>query len=267
MDNNRARKSVFRPVVMSSTSPSRPRATLKVVNIPTGDVASTHKRIAALLVDSLIHISFFLACCGKDLHQLFETVTQPQGAPFLIPWICWSILPAHVFFYKWKGATPGKLLLGLKVISARTEDPDLTWTQAIVRTVIPYFNFMLGSLPYILALTSQERRTLWDLIAGTRVVQANMRKSPVKRRWIFASILAIEAVWTLLTHTPTDSLKRWKLTPEGVLLLPYAHTESTSSAVNQYRSTACISRNAPRVVNFSSDIDSKCQKEYENVRA
>lgn len=75
------------------------------------------------------------------------------------------------FFYRSKGATPGKLLFGLRVVDAET-GTFIGWGQTFMRETIGRFvdaiTLMIGVL---IAVFRQDRRALHDLIAGTQVLR------------------------------------------------------------------------------------------------
>ena len=84
-------------------------------------------------------------------------------------------LGASAYYEAWflvkKGATPGKMILGLKVIRAR--GGTFTWGLAIGR----YFAFVMSGLllyfGYIMAGWDEEKRALHDRICDTRVVSGS----------------------------------------------------------------------------------------------
>jgi len=73
------------------------------------------------------------------------------------------------FFYHYGGQTPGKMMMGLRVVTANLE--ELSLFQALFRT-LSYFlsGFPLG-IGFLMALLDQDKRALHDFIAGTRVVR------------------------------------------------------------------------------------------------
>ena len=84
-------------------------------------------------------------------------------------------LGAAAYYEAWflvkKGATPGKMILGLKVIRAR--GGTFTWGLAIGR----YFAYIMSGLllyfGYIMAGWDEEKRALHDRICDTRVVSGS----------------------------------------------------------------------------------------------
>jgi uncharacterized RDD family membrane protein YckC len=67
------------------------------------------------------------------------------------------------------GATPGKMILGLRVVTA--DGGPISWGRAIAR----YFGYWLDTITlligYIMAAFDSEKRALHDHICGTRVVR------------------------------------------------------------------------------------------------
>ena len=74
-----------------------------------------------------------------------------------------------VFWRRWAGATPGKRILGIEVVSFE-DNGALTNKQMIIR----YVGYIISTLPFLLGffmvLFRQDRRALHDLLAGTAVI-------------------------------------------------------------------------------------------------
>lgn len=96
-----------------------------------------------------------------------------------LPWLVGTMalavvlsLAAAAYYEAWflvkKGATPGKMILGLKVIRAR--GGPMTWSLAVGR----YFAHMLSAftlyIGYMMAGWDEEKRALHDRVCDTRVV-------------------------------------------------------------------------------------------------
>lgn len=154
------------------------------------------RRYISVLLD-LIIIVLFLQFCGQALNQLFmssesseilsqiaakyqmqvqlseeETVMQSRLIKLLIlNQIIQFIMLFSYVVYMWIrfAATPGKLLLGLRVVNAQTFE-KLTLRQAIRR----FFSFILSTAPlflgFIWAIFDKRCQTWHDKIAGTVVV-------------------------------------------------------------------------------------------------
>ncbi len=154
------------------------------------------RRYLSVLLD-LIIIILFLQLCGQALSQLFmnsesskilgqiaakyqmqtplsaeETAMQSKLIKLLVlNQIVQFIMLFSYVAYMWIrfGATPGKLLLGLRVVNAQTFE-KLTLKQAIKR----FFSFILSTSPlflgFIWASFDKRCQTWHDKIAGTVVV-------------------------------------------------------------------------------------------------
>ena len=96
-----------------------------------------------------------------------------------LPWLVGTMalavvlsLAAAAYYEAWflvnKGATPGKMIVGLKVIRAR--GGPMTWSLAVGR----YFAHMLSAftlyIGYMMAGWDEEKRALHDRVCDTRVV-------------------------------------------------------------------------------------------------
>ncbi|OJH30964.1 RDD family protein [Wolbachia endosymbiont of Armadillidium vulgare] len=160
------------------------------------------RRYLSVLLD-LIIIVLFLQFCGQVLNQLFmssesskilgqvaakyqmqvplsaeETAMQSKLIKLLVlNQIVQFIMLFSYVAYMWIrfGATPGKLLLGLRVVSAQTFE-KLTLKQATKR----FFSFILSTAPLFLGFiwSSFDKRcqTWHDKIADTVVVTNNSLK-------------------------------------------------------------------------------------------
>ncbi|MCA7010787.1 RDD family protein [Wolbachia endosymbiont of Tribolium confusum] len=154
------------------------------------------RRYLSVLLD-LIIIVLFLQLCGQALSQLFmssesskilgqiaakyqmqvplsaeETAMQSKLIKLLVlNQIVQFIMLFSYVAYMWIrfGATPGKLLLGLRVVNAQTFE-KLTLKQAIKR----FFSFILSTAPlflgFIWASFDKRCQTWHDKIADTVVV-------------------------------------------------------------------------------------------------
>ena len=82
------------------------------------------------------------------------------------------LLITIVFWRKWRGATPGKKFVHIKIVDAKTYK-DIDNKQAIIRTVgylASTFSFMIG---FLMVAFRKDKRGLHDLLAGTIVVYEN----------------------------------------------------------------------------------------------
>jgi len=74
------------------------------------------------------------------------------------------------YFYSKKGATPGKMLMGLRVV--RTDNgANVGYARAFSREVIGKMLSMILVVGYILPIFRKDKRALHDLMTGTQVIQ------------------------------------------------------------------------------------------------
>lgn len=125
--------------------------------------------LAALLVPNLIRTQ------GTVSTNPAVAGIAAFGAVFFL---CYFVVLTcyEVLFLRYRGATPGKMACGLKVV--RSDGSSLGWGASIGRFVmwnvvtsaIPYLNFILMLVSGIMAGSDGEKRALHDRVCDTRVV-------------------------------------------------------------------------------------------------
>ena len=128
-------------------------------------------RLGAFLIDTLIVsvivLIILLAIFGKDYLRL-----QEQGETLWADILFQVVLPAvaAILFWRYRGATPGKMLLSARIVDAGTLGPPSTG-QLIGR----YFAYLVSIIPLFLGflwIAFDKRKQGWhDKLAGTVVVR------------------------------------------------------------------------------------------------
>ena len=75
----------------------------------------------------------------------------------------------EVIFVGLRGQTPGKILLGLKII--RMDAGEVDYVKAFIRWVGKLVSGFILGIGYLMAAFTANKRALHDLIAGTRVIR------------------------------------------------------------------------------------------------
>jgi uncharacterized RDD family membrane protein YckC len=103
---------------------------------------------------------------------LFKYDMLNNGMSFGLEILLHYIMPALIviIFWIWKSATPGKSLLGLKILDATTGN-EITPTQAILR----YSGYFVAILPFLIGIFwvgfDSKKQGWHDKIANTIVVK------------------------------------------------------------------------------------------------
>jgi len=127
------------------------------------------KRVLAFLIDTLILVVviavFVLAIYGPEYVHLAN-----QGRTLVFDVLVQGVLPAvaAILFWRFRGATPGKMLLSAKIVDAETLGPPTTG-QLIGR----YFAYILSSvfmLGFIWIAFDKRKQGWHDKLAGTVVI-------------------------------------------------------------------------------------------------
>ena len=141
-------------------------------------LAGVGRRAAAIVIDGLIFVPllvFLFVRFGTDTTQVWtsdsgatrvERNWSLEGPPFFFFLAAWLVY--FTVMEAWRGATVGKLILGLRV--AMADGAPLTVRAAIIRNVLRVvdglFFYLVGA---IFAWTSPLRQRLGDRAAGTIV--------------------------------------------------------------------------------------------------
>lgn len=122
-------------------------------------------------------VDWAVAAHGVD--RLAAEVTQPTTAGHLASAAgIWIALWWGYFTTGWGllGATPGKWLLGLRVVDHHGRCP-IGFSRSILRLVAYSVSSVTLGVGHLLALRPWDRRTLHDHLAGTRVCRRARRPS------------------------------------------------------------------------------------------
>ncbi|MGB5079468.1 MAG: RDD family protein [Burkholderiales bacterium] len=127
------------------------------------------KRVLAFLIDTLILVTVIamivFAIYGREYLRLAN-----EGRTLLFDVLVQGVLPAAaaILFWRYRGATPGKMLLSARIVDAETLGPPSTG-QLIGR----YFAYILSSIFMLgfIWIAFDKRKQGWhDKLAGTVVV-------------------------------------------------------------------------------------------------
>jgi len=133
-------------------------------------------RLVAAVVDGMIlGIPLFLTTLVWGTFALSATGTGPRSLPsfsfpllaIAFPMLC---LFYFVFFWGYRGATPGKSLLAIVVESEEGESP-IGFQRAALRALGYVASLLMMGLGFVLIAFSDDKRGLHDRIAGTRVIR------------------------------------------------------------------------------------------------
>jgi uncharacterized RDD family membrane protein YckC len=132
------------------------------------EYAGFWQRALALLIDWLIVIVIAMPIIVVAFGAEYFSLDPVRRSGDLLIALLVGIL--IVGFWRYCGATPGKLAVGVKIVDAQTGNPPTTG-----RLVIRLFSYIVSALPLyfgFLWVAVDRRKQGWhDKIAGTVVVQ------------------------------------------------------------------------------------------------
>jgi len=138
-------------------------------------------RVGAALIDTVLIMALVLplliAFYGTEYLESRELITgtwelliNSIGWMNRISWINWVLAAVVVIFWMYRSATPGKMILKLKIIDAKT-GRKISNGQCIGR----YFAYLVSTIPFLLGFIwvgFDDRKQGWhDKLAGTLVVR------------------------------------------------------------------------------------------------
>ena len=185
-----------RPLGYAGPRTGSVQATMTADGVP---LASWWWRVLAVLIDALIltaivtvltfpvwrslyasMVSYFNQMLDAQQAGLAPPPPPPLIATDLISLVTLGVgLLYHVGFLRWKSATPGKLLCGLRVVPVdHGHDPGpLPWNSVLIRAaiwVLPGINVFLSFITVVdvlFPLWNPKRQALHDIAAKTQVVR------------------------------------------------------------------------------------------------
>jgi uncharacterized RDD family membrane protein YckC len=101
--------------------------------------------------------------------------------PTLAIWLLLATLYI-AYFTRVGGQTPGKMLLGIRVVGSDDADPN--WGQALLRPLGYAVSWLTGGAGFLLAAIPPGKRALHDLLTGTQVVRVS--RDDVRLRTVLA---------------------------------------------------------------------------------
>jgi uncharacterized RDD family membrane protein YckC len=152
----------------SSSSPEAPPPAA----LPALEYVGFWKRLIACLIDvfilTVISVPLLLAIYGRSYLRLVHETGGIAGFwDFMIQYVLPTI--AVIVFWRYRGATPGKMAISAKIVDAKTGGRPSTG-----RLVVRYFAYIVSTLPLFLGFIwigiDRRKQGFHDKIAGTVVV-------------------------------------------------------------------------------------------------
>jgi uncharacterized RDD family membrane protein YckC len=129
-------------------------------------------RFAALLIDGIIGWVIGAAFNLAVLGSMFGDPNMAAPALLFMTFVGWCIGACYEGFFLWKlGATPGKLVFRLKVITPG--GGRISFVRGFARYFAKILSGAMLCIGYIIAAFDSEKRGLHDYICGTRVIHGD----------------------------------------------------------------------------------------------
>jgi uncharacterized RDD family membrane protein YckC len=126
-------------------------------------------RFVALLVDSSL---IAVAGVGVSMASLVLPGSAAIKIPVIYGFVTGLSLAYLLVFWAIRGATPGKMVMGLAVVAADTKiGSGIGWGPAILRALGYVASSVIFGIGFLLVAFTSQKQGLHDLIAGTRVLR------------------------------------------------------------------------------------------------
>ncbi len=123
--------------------------------------------LAILLI--VIYFIYFILNLWMASNLHLRVIAPALGIVF----VCLTV--AYVlFFWAWRGATPGKMIMGIKII--RTDSSPLTLDRAAIRFFSALLSGLILFIGFIMIAFDERKQGLHDKIADTYVVKLPVRQ-------------------------------------------------------------------------------------------
>lgn len=151
---------------------------------------STWRRLWAFLLDQLFSLVMYLPFFGAFSKLIF---TDNEAELSLIQLGLLLMVPAvyEFIFLALMQATPGKWLMGLKVVPVNNAEGKLEFSQCLLRPLTGRLSLLLSWAIYAVAFFRYDRTHICDWIAETRVIQFKPRAGRTRIRWILGSLFIL----------------------------------------------------------------------------
>jgi uncharacterized RDD family membrane protein YckC len=115
------------------------------------------RRFAAVLIDGIILSMFTVPLSIFAPRVVYYCIATPLGLVY------------YIGFWTWKGQTPGKMVMGIKIIAA--DGGPIGLGRAIIRYLGFFVSAIILYLGFIMIAFDGRKQGLHDKIAGTFVVR------------------------------------------------------------------------------------------------
>ena len=143
-----------------------------------GEPAGFWIRFVAYLIDSIIVTLLMAVIWAPSVFFTIRAATSAEGPgplatilPFLSFLLGTAVALGYIlWFWANRGATPGKKMLGLKIVREDGEDP-IGWGTAFMRLVGYMVSGFVLYIGFLMIAFNAEKKGLHDMIAKTRVLK------------------------------------------------------------------------------------------------
>ncbi|GJM41981.1 MAG: transporter [Ardenticatenaceae bacterium] len=185
------------------------------------EVVGIGSRFLAALIDTTLIALLLLAANGILLYFLLSGGgTNSSFIVALLSLISFAFLWGYYIFFemRWNGSSPGKQVVGIRVI--RADGTPITLAESVIRNLVRLVDFLPGAygLGLVTMFIDSKARRLGDLAANTLVVR---EQTAVSLESLNKSTIQPNPVVSRAPGTAEKEAAKWpaeKLTEEDIML-------------------------------------------------
>ncbi|TDP61601.1 RDD family protein [Roseateles toxinivorans] len=141
---------------------------------PARQPAGMAARLCAFLLDALLMLALSAPLMWLAYREPIARLDDVRPLSMAINWLLPGLI--CILFWCWQGATPGKLLAGIRVIDMRTGARPGLW-QSLLRWLGYFVSALPLGLGLLWAAIDPDKRAWHDRLAGTQVVRRRPRNN------------------------------------------------------------------------------------------
>lgn len=144
-------------------------------------LAGITRRVLARIIDQLVLLGVYAGIIFAGIFSMGALAGENSGQMLVaaVVCVCFVLMVTADFLYYWGfhaltgGQTPGKMFLGIRVVTTR--GGRINMVTALVRSLFNFIDTVLfwGSLSAIMIMGTDQERRIADYAAGTIVVVDN----------------------------------------------------------------------------------------------
>jgi uncharacterized RDD family membrane protein YckC len=158
------------------------KTTILDANLPAGFISRAEAFVVDLIILAIVTYGanfLFDLIYNFFVRMIFRSWPAPSGQ--FAPWVSLFITLAYfIYFWDIVGATPGKMIFGLKI--TRLDGGDVSFARSVVRFLGYWVSAIVFFLGFFWVIFDNRRQSWHDKLADTRVIYVRTKGSKIYKK-------------------------------------------------------------------------------------